>query len=239
MTRLRSQIWRTLLSLLLLISTGILVAWAYMHYQNPDSLPIRQVKVDGDFRHLKKAEIEEAIAPLVTTGFFTLRVDSIRRQLLAMPWVQHVTVRRQWPDTLILSIEEQKPVARWGKRGLINEESELFYPNNDSIPTQLPLLFGPEGQVEMVLKQFREMNALLKPLNVQLVRLTLSNRRAWDGELDNHIALLFGRDAVEKRLQRLLVLYPQITQHQQQQPVSYMDLRYTNGIAVGTEPKTS
>jgi len=91
----------------------------------------------------------------------------------------------------------------------------------------------------MVLKQFREMNALLKPLNVQLVRLTLSNRRAWDGELDNHIALLFGRDAVEKRLQRLLVLYPQITQHQQQQPVSYMDLRYTNGIAVGTEPKTS
>jgi len=239
MSRLRSQIWHTILSLLLLALTGVLIAWAYMQYQNPDSLPIRQVKVEGEIRHLKNAEIEQAIAPLVTTGFFTLRVNRIRQTLLAMPWVKEVTVRRIWPDTLVLKVEEQKPVARWGKDALVNEESKLFFPNSGSIPTNLPLLFGPEEQVDVVLNQFESMNEALKPLQVQLTRLTLSERRAWDGELDNEIVLRFGRDAVDERLQRFLVLYPQIVGHQALQNISYMDLRYTNGIAVGVGPENN
>jgi len=232
MSRLRTQIWHTILSLLLLTLTGVLVAWAYMQYQNPDSLPIRQVKVEGEIRHVKNTEIEQAIAPLVTTGFFTLRVDRIRQTLLLMPWIKEVTVRRIWPDTLVLKVEEQTPVARWGDQALVNEDSELFFPNSASIPTNLPLLFGPEEQVDVVLNQFLAMNTALKPLDIQLVRLTLSNRRAWDGVLENNIALRLGRDAIKERLQRFLVLYPQITQHESQN-IGYMDLRYTNGIAVG------
>ena len=40
---------------------------------------------------------------------------------------------------------EEAPIACWGERGLLNAAGELFLPDADHVPAELPRLHGPAG----------------------------------------------------------------------------------------------
>jgi len=64
-----------------------------------------------------------------------LKPETIRQQLLALPWVKEALVHVQWPSKLHLSIKEHVPLALFikdKKRSLISDEGHL-------IDTTLPL----------------------------------------------------------------------------------------------------
>lgn len=193
--------------------------------------PINTVRVEGEFKHLARTQVHAALAQHARGGFFSVDVDVVRRAAESVPWVATVSVWRVWPDTLNVSITEQKPVARWGEEGLLNESAQLFRPEPQSIPSGLPVLYGPPGSAPALVNELRELNAQLLPLRQSVLRLELDARRAWRAELSNGIVLMLGRGGVGERVERYTRAFPEWLASRVRD-IERIDVRYTNGFAV-------
>lgn len=194
-------------------------------------LPFEQIEVTGALQQVGSAELREVVAPLVSVGFIRVDVMAVRDAVEALPWVSSVTVRRQWPNTLALEVEEQRLLARWGDNGLINQKGELFYPEDIDIDTDIPHFYGVEGVSSQMATAYRRYQALLQKAQLSVVRLDVSERRAWRIKLNNGVELVLGREPKDQHLQRFIDVYSsgladQITR------ISRVDLRYSNGFAV-------
>ena len=127
------------------------------------NVPIRQVSVNGDFRFLDKARIEKSMLPHLGTGFFMVNLPQIRAELERMPLVHEVTVRRAWPDRLLVFITEQVPVLRFGADGYLNPYAEVFRPDEPLAAPGLPMVDGPPGSEKLLLIVRRRDLLLINP----------------------------------------------------------------------------
>jgi cell division protein FtsQ len=75
------------------------------------------------------------------------------------------------------------------------------------------------------------MQRLLNTNGQKITLLSLSERFAWQAQLNNQVLLKLGRQEYINRLQRYIDVYPLL--QQQEKSVSYVDLRYDTGLAVG------
>ena len=229
-SHLHSRSQRLVGSALALLLIGLIIC-GVMLLSKPDTLPIKQVRIEGDFTHLSPVDLQLHVTDKVRGGFFNLNVDAVRLALMNEPWVDKVMVQRVWPDALRVIVTEKIPSARWGDSGLLNPEGVYFEPERDSIPNDLPQLRGPEGSEVMLLERFRDMQKHARLNGHQIISLNLDDRRAWSFMLDNGIKVFLGRRFFEQRFSRFLHLIPTTFLGQQDQIVS-IDMRYTNGFSI-------
>jgi cell division protein FtsQ len=95
----------------------------------------------------------------------------------------------------------------------------------------LPNLYGPGGSEQTALQGYRNMQSLLDTSELYIVEMFLSERFAWNIQLNTGVKLNLGRTEFIDRLQRFVDLLPLISQQDRQ--VDYVDLRYDTGLAVG------
>ena len=212
------------------VSVGSL--WLWQRWLDPDAYPIRVVKVEGQFVHASRDKIQQSLLPLIGHGFFALDLEAIRDQLLAMPWVKHAAVRRIWPDRLAIRIDEKQVLARWGDSQLLTVAAQLFVPDRGTMPQQLVQLQGPRGLHAKVLESFQRMQQVLVPVKLAIVRLELTEPGAWRVWLSNGVRLELGKKHPFQRLTRFIRVYPRLFVGVPTGSVEYVDLRYSNGMAV-------
>ncbi len=216
--------------LFLLVGSAFFVSLSIV--RKPDFLPIQSIKIEGDLRHISRHSIEQAILPYVlSSGFFSVDVMGVRNKLQTLPWVSMVSVSRIWPNSLVVRISEHIPVAKWDNNLLINAKGFVFNPEPTSLPVGLPNLEGPEGQQSFLLQQYQTMNKMLQSIGLHVVNLRLSNRRAWEIQLNNGMVLLLGRVNPLERLQRFVKVYRQLFGGRDVL-AERVDLRYPSGFAV-------
>lgn len=197
----------------------------------PDTLPIKRVKVEGEFRYLDKQDVYNTLGGLTSGGFFNVDVRAVKQAAESLQWIDSASVRRLWPDTLKIEITEQVPLARWGKDRVINVRGELFQPPMKGLSESLPDFTGPEGTEVKVAKQYQLMSGKLAGIGLEIAALRLSDRRAWDIKLNNGLSLILGRAASEDRLERFAAVFPEVLKVKVMN-IKSVDLRYTNGFAV-------
>ncbi|MEE9580893.1 MAG: cell division protein FtsQ/DivIB, partial [Nitrosomonadaceae bacterium] len=170
----------------------------------------------------------ELVTDKVRGGFFNIDVAAIRNALVALPWVNDVSVHRIWPDGLRVIVNEQTASVRWNETGLLNEQGDYFSPEKESFPQDLPLLEGPEESQKLLLERF---NLLKQTYGLSVVRLQLNERRAWKFELENGLSVVLGRKDFESRVERFVnVVINNLGEKSSQ--AREIDMRYTNGFAV-------
>ena len=216
---------------LVVILFVLFLVWGLVTLAHPDTLPIKQVRVEGNFTRLSPVALKSRVKNKVRGGFFNLNVDAVRLSLLEEPWVNHVTVKRTWPDALSVTVIEQIPVARWNEKGLLNSEGEYFAPGVRNFPQKLPLLSGPKGTQSLLLARFKAMQEALNAIGYDLATIVLDDRRAWTFTLTNGMKVVLGRRDIEKRFNRFLLLLPMILSGQIEQ-ADLIDMRYTNGFSI-------
>lgn len=188
--------------------------------------------VSGRLAHVDPAVVRAAVRPLVGSGFFTTRVDTLSAAVTQLPWVAEADVRRQWPHTLYVEIVEETPVARWGTDELMDGRGRVFAKSSDRAYAKLPQLSGGEGSEQDVLAQYNTLTSLLAPRGLAIAVLTVDGRGAATLLLDDGIEVRLGREQAEQRLARfgaeaLPALGARLA------TVAYVDMRYSNGFAVG------
>lgn len=203
---------------------------AWLKLMNPQTLPLKQVQLEAPFNKVSKQVLHEVLSKRINGGFFSLDVEAVTKALNALPWVSHVEVRRVWPDTLHVTVNEQVALARWRDQALVNVDGELFYPPTETFPEDLVELNGPEDTVALMAQQFHRFNEILRRGGLAMQRINLSERRAWELALHNATVIVLGRSDMGQRLQRFVQFYPQLLARAKE--VRRVDMRYTNGFAV-------
>ncbi|MCF6324819.1 MAG: cell division protein FtsQ/DivIB [Gammaproteobacteria bacterium] len=198
---------------------------------DPQMMQIKSVQVEGMFEQIDPQDVKRVAASFSEQGFLGVNVEQVKLAVETLPWIKHASVRRVWPDTLYISLEEQVVTARWGDLGLVNPSGELFFPEDSVMFTHLPELMGPSSDGALVLGQYRQLDGMLTVHDLSIVRLEQDERRAWVVTLNNGVKLLLGRKESEKRLTRFIDIYPKVLKAWEQ-AIDEVDLRYPNGFAV-------
>lgn len=192
--------------------------------------PIKTVRVYG-LNRVENQEVQTLLTPLVKQGFFSIDVERIRDRLLQLAWVSDIFVRRNWPDQVEITIIEKNAIARWNGETLLSQAGELFRPKEESLPPDLPELNGPNGKHIVMLEYLTKINRLLMPLHAKISYLELTPYLTWKMQLDNGIRLQIGHKDILTRLNHFVKVYPKIV-GDRARDVEYIDLRYSNGLAV-------
>lgn len=200
---------------------------------------LRSIKLEGDVTHNNAATVRANVAPRLAGNFFSLNLQAARNAFEAVPWVRHAVVRKVWPNRLLVTLEEHRPVALWkgaeGDDRLVNSHGEVFEANlGDVDEDQLPEFEGPEAQAPQMLAMYRKLVGVFNPLGLEPSRLALSGRGSWEVELDDGAEVTLGRgsdDEVLARTERFVRTLTQVTGGNRR-PLEYADLRHTDGYAV-------
>ncbi|HEU4617195.1 MAG TPA: cell division protein FtsQ/DivIB [Gammaproteobacteria bacterium] len=194
--------------------------------------PVRTLVIEGTFQRVTPIQIEAALAPGLGRGFLSLDLESLRARLDRVAWVDSVRMRRAWPDKLIVRVTEHRAAARWGEKGLLDARGDLFADRAEHAFPELPELDGPAGTEHEVASLYLALRSRLAAAQLGIESLTLDERGAWRLVLKTGQEIRFGRRDVEERVDRFFaVVAPALAE--QFNHVRYVDLRYTNGFAVG------
>jgi cell division protein FtsQ len=178
-------------------------------------------------------EVERAIRERIgDSGLVTADLEDVRKAIDGLQWVDRVSVRRSWPRGLEVSIVEHVPAARWGERGLLNTRGELFTGDARHVPPELPQLSGPPGKQALVARRYLATQGRLIEAGMRLTALRLDARGAWEIDLNNGVTVRLGRRQVDERFETFMKTAVKLIA-QRGAEISYVDMRYTNGFAIG------
>ncbi|RXZ36378.1 FtsQ-type POTRA domain-containing protein [Oxalobacteraceae bacterium CAVE-383] len=193
---------------------------------------------DMPLRRVNALTIRSTALPRIKGNFFTADLDAVRGAFEAVPWVRQAMIRREWPNRLIVSIEEHRTLGTWGEDGsLLSVKGDVFTANLAEAEEDGPLLAfgGPEGSEKDVVTHYQQLKDWFAPLSLKPASLQLSDRYAWSVKLDNGMALELGREqdknTMRERAARLIAVYPQLLQRMNGK-IENVDLRYPNGMAL-------
>ncbi len=219
-----------LVLLLLLLALGVSV-WVSLGITTRDRWPIRWLEVQGRFERVSAEQLRASLLPQTQSSFFTVDLDEIRQTTARIPWVSSVRVQKRWPDTVVVIVDEYRPVAHWNGDQLVSVRGETFVVPEGHNLQGLPWLEGEQRRFEEVIKRWTNYNQALAPHGLEIARLSQDKRGSWEMTLNNATRIRIGRDATGDRLARLLASWPVLLDGRDAAPLT-VDLRYTNGIAV-------
>ncbi|WP_116475212.1 cell division protein FtsQ/DivIB [Zobellella maritima] len=221
--------------LTLFVSVLATLAWGLwqigLWITSSNQLPMHSLIIQGEHEYLSREQVREAVLALPQVdNFFTLEVDQVQQQLLTLPWVSQVSVRKQWPDKLRVYIVEQDVAAFWNEGALLNRQGDIFEADYRGLELALVSLSGPDEESGKVLTEYYGLQQLLQPYGYDITHVHLTPRLSWELALSNGVRLILGREHIETRLQRFIDVYPGILERER---IDYLDLRYDTGLAVG------
>jgi cell division protein FtsQ len=216
------------LALLILTMVGG-VGWRLLE------MPVERVLVTGELQHVAREQLMARVNDSLQGGFLWVDLQVIRESLEQLPWVYRIVVKRRWPNSLEIQVQEQLPIARWGEHAYLNHAGEMFRPAQMEAPAELPALAGPAGSEQQLMQSYKLVQDSLQPAGLKVNGLAMNARGSLRAELDGGSELVFGRGEVEKKLQRFLHIY-QSGLVRQQGRMRSIDLRYSHGAAVVWAP---
>jgi cell division protein FtsQ len=200
-------------------------------------------------RHVNATTIRSSDAlPMMrasTSGnFFNVDLEAVRRAFESVPWVRRAQVRREWPDRLVVGIEEHRLLGAWEDGRFVNTFGELFTANAaeaEEDQKDLPELAGPAGSERDVASRSLDFKSWFARLSLVPDQVTLSPRYAWsvhfDNGTDNGLTVDLGRErdgnTVPERVLRMIAAWPSLTVRWPKPTL--IDLRYPNGFALRAE----
>jgi cell division protein FtsQ len=227
--------WISLLFFLALIYT---LQYCYFKLQtwltDEKSLPLTSLILTGQRLHVSEDDVRSVlIKQEERLNFFTVEIAQIQQQLEALPWVYSASIRKRWPDTLKIHIVEQSIVAIWNDRALLNRFGEIIETPPDGERGRYVALYGEDNSSNDVLTTYLKVNQLLKVNKFKIASLRSDKRQSCDIVLKNGIALRLGQEQKLDRIQRFLSVFPLIESKYDITTISYVDLRYDTGFAIG------
>ncbi len=228
--------------LLLVFSFGVLSYLAVRLALDPDRFPVTEVQVVGDLRYADRETLEAIVDSHAESGFYGVDLHQLRESVEAVPWVKGASVRRLWPNALMVKVEEHEARARWNEEELISSDFSVFMPPQYRLQgqagvewqlyfNQLPQLGGVEGRHAALYELYRVVSRQLATLGDPIVEIDEDERRSVQIVLRSGIWINLGREQVQDRLQLFGQIYKRVIEPDITGIVG-VDMRYPNGFSV-------
>jgi cell division septal protein FtsQ len=160
-TRVRRSPWRKVIAAAVLIVQVTLLILAL----TLPGLQVRTISVAGT-RVLNKDTVLAAAA-VAHQSIFTVDTQSIRGRLLALPWVEDVTVSSELPSTVRITVTERQPLLRVHRQG-----RDLYLAGNGASLVSTPVLAQHLAGTPVLLDERTGSAQMIDPALIQMLSLT-------------------------------------------------------------------
>lgn len=199
--------------------------------------PVAHVSIEGEFTFIDSEQVAGLVYEALDSSFVRLDLRKIQQHLQQQAWIDYAAVSRRWPDSLEVRIKEHQPIARWGALGVLNQRGEVILLSDSSDLEGLPVLTGPDASSQKVMEQYQALSQLLRKHGLDVKGLQADATLAWTLTLDNDLPIVIGRDQVMEKVGRFLLVYQQQLK-QRLGEIERIDVRYSNGVAIGWKQVT-
>lgn len=220
------------------VSLGLAVRWALAQ----PVFAVSKIVVEGDTGHHNALTLKANVGGRISGNFFTLDLAQARSVFESVPWVRKATVRREFPSSLRVILEEHHANAFWGadsESRMVNSLGEVFEANaGDAQVQELPRFVGAEGASKDVLAMYQQLSKAFQPVDATVEELELSARNGWRLQLDSGTHLELGRGNAKEvvaRVEKFLATHkPVLASYQRSglDRVESVDLRNGEGYAI-------
>jgi cell division protein FtsQ len=208
-----------------LLISGVMSKWA----QNLS--PITQYELQTPLKKVQHSAVDKVVKPFLGDSFWTVDLDQLQSNIVRIDWVYKAQVKRQWPHTLLISIEEQSPVVRWGDKGLLNKYGEIFYPLRIQNYQNLIVLIGPTAHAIRMLIKLVVFQNKFNELSWQIKSLEEEADGVWQVAFIKAPTVILDEAQWQHKLNRFILAYKKV-----KLPIrkfaTQIDLRYSNGFVV-------
>lgn len=236
--RILNALTNVLIGILLLI---LLMSGIWWVIQRP-TFTLKTIRIEGvaknNLRHVNALTIRDAALPKIKGNFFTTNLDVVRSAFETVPWVRRASVQREWPNKLVVVLEEHEVLGTWGEEGrLISAKGDVFTANLAEAEEDSDLIefIGPDGSEKEVLARYLDFKKWFATISLAPESVQYSNRYAWSLKLNNGMKVELGRVqdefSLKKRVDQLLTVYPQLL-ISLRDSIDSVDMRYPNGLAL-------
>lgn len=202
---------------------------------------IKTIQVEG--RNLTpESDLMRALGTSVGKPIFGFSVSAARDRIDTLPFIDHATVERHMPDTIVIKITERSPVAVWQDHGqfiLINRAGERvpdqgLEGKNGQAFVKLPLVVGEGANLAAsTLVDALTANPSVKEFVVAAVRV---GQRRWNLTLRDGATILLPEGQEQAALARLAQYQGQF--RLLERPVVSIDMRLPDRMVIHQSPAT-
>ena len=115
----------------------------------------------------------------------------------------------------------------------MNVRGELFVDNGaQHTPAELPRLSGPEHRAAEVARRYLDIRQKLVPAGIDVKRVSVDARGAWEVTLSNGIDVRLGRRNVDERTELLVTAIADFVTARAAD-IDFVDVRYGSGFSIG------
>ncbi|GAB2462194.1 cell division protein FtsQ/DivIB [Comamonas humi] len=242
------KLMNVLASALFLGCAALVLAAGVRWVANLPALGIARIIVQGELEHNNAVSLQANVMPVLKGNFFTMDLAATKKAFEQAPWVREARVKREFPNTLSVVLQEQDAAAIWGSAGearLLNSDGQIFEGDSaDPDLQQLPNLQGPEGRSIEVLTMYRLLSPEFAKLNNTLVALRESDSGSWRATLHSGATIELGQGTqadIRLRTSKFVESLPQVTSSYRRgvSALESADLRHTSGYAVRMQGVTT
>lgn len=193
-------------------------------------LGIERVTISGVSR-LTEAEVLTGAGVTARLSLPFLSVGETRERLERMPLVKTASVRKLYPNELVIGLVEREPHALWQRNGelfIIAADGTVIDGFEDARFADLPLVVGEEANAHV--KDYLSLLESAGPLKARIRAGTLVSGRRWTLKTDNGIDVRLPEQGVAEALARLIRLERE--QKILEKDVIAVDLRMPDRVVV-------
>ena len=198
--------------------------------------PVTTVRIQGPTDAAQRAQVQAIVDAQLGRGVLSTDLHAIGEGLRKLEWTRDVSVRRVWPDRIVVELGRALPIARWNDNELLGEDGRS-YANPDSntgvakVGSEVPALFGPQELSREVLERYQVLRDTAAAAGLTVTRAGVDAKGEWSMLLDGRIPVMLGNADMLVRARRVVDLYTRHLSRASAQ-VAQMDARYANGVAV-------
>ncbi len=168
---------RWITTIVWLVLLGMVGLFVVDRLYNPDKFRIEEIEVRGQLRNVNGERVKDSVVQVLQGNYFSTSLDHVESAIRELPWVFDVSVRRQWPSTLVVDVEEVQPIAEWGEAQWLNASGDLVA--REPWDQKLPALSGPVSMQKTVWQMFQQWHGMFASHGLSLDQLKFDERELW------------------------------------------------------------
>ena len=223
--------WKVLMLLIGLGVTGSIAASGLSHLLQ--DVQIRQVQLQGDLRYLDADSLTRDLSIRFNGNYLDTTLGQVISEVVSHPWIASASARRVWPDTLLIEITEQRPLAIYNDRQYLGLSGDLFEPPKP-VDEPLPRLYGALSETMQVYSHYGVFSDRLSDFST-VVSVSRGHDMGWQISLENGINVQLGRNDILGRLSRARDVLDRLDDEKLTK-LQKIDARYDNGVALAWRP---
>jgi len=199
--------------------------------------PVENVVLEGEFNWLDQSAVHKAITENLDGDLFSIDIKKLRAEIRQVPWVEDAEIKRIYPDSLVVQVKEERPVAQWNDQGYISSLGEFIEsPIHEEI-SGLPLLSSnlrgvdAETGAREAIDIYHLLNSAVLVSGESVEMLAQDASGGWIMVWESGLEIDLGRSDHLKRVRHALAAWRRLPS-EERQTIGEIDARYDNGVAI-------